>query len=243
MRTIIVDDERLARKELNKLLSEHSFIEVIAECANADEAKKAIEKEKPDLVFLDIQMPEKTGFDLLEELDYTPTIIFVTAYDEFAIKAFEVNAFDYILKPVDHERLANTLNKVREEIENEVTEVEEEQISTEKLAYGDKIFIKDGEKCWFVKLEDIRYFESVGNYIKVFFDDNKPLLLRSLNKIEERLEDKQFFRTNRKNIVNVAWISKVDNWFSGGLKLTLKTGEEIEVSRRQAQKFREMMSL
>ena len=241
MRTIIVDDERLARKELNKLLSEYSFIDVIEECANADEAKKAIEKQKPDLVFLDIQMPEKTGFDLLQELDYTPNIIFVTAYDEYAIKAFEVNAFDYILKPVDPERLASTLAKMKEEIENE--EKEEEQISDEKLSYKDKIFIKDGEKCWFVKLENIRYFESVGNYIKVYFDDDKPLLLRSLNKIEERLEEKQFFRTNRKNIVNIAWVSKVDNWFSGGLKLTLKTGEEIEVSRRQAQKFRELMSL
>lgn len=241
MRTIIVDDERLARKELSKLLEQHSFIKIIDECANADEAKKAIEKQKPDLVFLDIQMPEKTGFDLLQELDYTPNIIFVTAYDEFAIKAFEVNAFDYILKPVDPERLANTLSKIKEEIEVESKEVE--VISDEKLSYGDKIFIKDGEKCWFVKLEDVRYFESVGNYIKVYFDDNKPLLLRSLNKIEERLLEKQFFRTNRKNIVNVAWIKKVDNWFSGGLKLTLKTGEEIEVSRRQAQKFREMMSL
>ena len=241
MRTIIVDDERLARKELHALLKEHSFIDVIEECANAFEAKIAIEKLKPDLVFLDIQMPEKTGFDLLQELEFTPHIIFVTAYDEYAIKAFEVNAFDYILKPVDPERLAKTLGKIKEEIESE--EAEEEQISTERLSYGDKIFIKDGEKCWFVKLEDIRYFESVGNYIKVYFDDNKPLILRSLNKIEERLEDKHFFRTNRKNIVNVAWVSKVDNWFSGGLKLTLKTGEEIEVSRRQAQKFREIMSL
>lgn len=239
MRTIIVDDERLARKELKTLLSKHSFIDVIEECANADEAKKAIEKQKPDLVFLDIQMPEKTGFDLLQELKYTPDIIFVTAYDEYAIQAFEVNAFDYILKPVDPERLSKTLIKIKEEKESEA----EEEISTEKLSYGDKIFIKDGEKCWFVKLENIRYFESVGNYIKVYFDDNKPLLLRSLNKIEDRLEEKQFFRTNRKNIVNVAWVNKVDNWFSGGLKLTLKTGEEIEVSRRQAQKFRELMSL
>ncbi|MEN8929260.1 MAG: LytTR family transcriptional regulator DNA-binding domain-containing protein [Flavobacteriales bacterium] len=241
MRTIIVDDERLARKELNKLLSEHAFIEVIDECANADEAKIAIESQKPDLVFLDIQMPEKTGFDLLEELDYTPNIIFVTAYDEFAIKAFEVNAFDYILKPVDPERLAKTLLKIKEEDERQ--EHEQEIISTEKLSYKDKIFIKDGEKCWFVKLADVRYFESVGNYIKVYFEDNKPLLLRSLNKIEERLTEKQFFRANRKHIVNVAWVEKVDNWFSGGLKLTLKTGEEIEVSRRQAQKFREIMSL
>ncbi len=237
MRTIIVDDERLARKELMSLLEKHQNIEVLAECSNANEAKIEIEMHKPDLVFLDIQMPEKTGFELLEELDYVPQIIFVTAYDEYAIKAFEVNAFDYILKPVDPERLEKTLSQVSESVEDEI------ENKTSKLSYSDQIFIKDGEKCWFVKLEEIFMFESVGNYAKVHFEGNKPMLLRSLNKIEERLEDKQFFRANRKNIVNMKWIAKVDNWFSGGLKLTLKNGEEVEVSRRQAQKFRENMSL
>ena len=237
MKTIIVDDERLARKELSSLLEKHAFIEIIAECSNVNEAKIAIDEHKPDLVFLDIQMPEKTGFDLLEELDFVPQIIFVTAYDEFAIKAFEVNAFDYILKPVDPDRLERTLLHVSESIkENKVYDAN-------KLGYSDQIFIKDGEKCWFVKLEDIYLFESIGNYAKVHFEGNKPMLLRSLNKIEERLEEKQFLRANRKNIVNTKWIQKVDNWFSGGLKLTLKNGEEVEVSRRQAQKFRENMSL
>lgn len=241
MRTIVVDDERLARKELISLLEKYEFIEVIKECANADEAKIAIEELRPDLMFLDIQMPEKTGFDLLEELDYIPQVIFVTAYDEFAIKAFEVNAFDYMLKPLEENRLEKTLLKLKEE--NLELDTEEAKISTDKLSLDDQIFIKDGEKCWFVALKDVRYFESVGNYVKIHFDDNKPLLLRSLNKIEERLEDKIFFRTNRKNIVNVKWVKKVDNWFSGGLKLTLTSGEEIEVSRRQAQKFKELMSL
>ena len=238
MKTIIVDDERLARKELLSLLEKHSFIEIIAECANANEAKIAIEEKKPDLVFLDIQMPEKTGFDLLEELEYIPHVIFVTAYDDFAIKAFEVNAFDYILKPVDPIRLEESLKKIQE-----LKKEEEVETGSEKLNYQDQIFIKDGEKCWFVKLEDIVYFESVGNYVKVHFDGNKPMLLRSLNKIEDRLNEKQFFRANRKIIVNNKWIGKVDNWFSGGLKLTLNNGEEVEVSRRQAQKFRESRSL
>ena len=241
MRTIIIDDERLARKELSKLLSKHSFIEIIDECANAEEAIKAIEEKKPELIFLDIQMPEKTGFDMLEELNYLPQVIFVTAYDEFAIKAYEVNALDYILKPIDPERLAKTLSKIKEEAK--LIEEQEKSLSTEKLSYSNQIFIKDGENCWFVTIADIRYFESVGNYVKVHFEDNKPMLLRSLNKIEERLEEKEFFRTNRKNIVNLKWIDKVDNWFSGGLKLTLKNGETIEVSRRQAQRFRELMSL
>ena len=165
MKTIIVDDERLARKELLSLLEKHSFIEIIAECANANEAKIAIEEKKPDLVFLDIQMPEKTGFDLLEELEYIPHVIFVTAYDDFAIKAFEVNAFDYILKPVDPIRLEESLKKIQE-----LKKEEEVETGSEKLNYQDQIFIKDGEKCWFVKLEDIVYFESVGNYVKVHFD-------------------------------------------------------------------------
>ena len=243
MKTIIIDDERLARKELLSLLEAHSSVEVIAECANANEAKIAIEEKKPDLVFLDIQMPEKTGFDLLEELDYIPHVIFVTAYDEYAIKAFEVNAFDYILKPVDPNRLEESVRKIVELKKDHDSYREDENISSKKLTYQDQIFIKDGEKCFFVKLDKVAYFESVGNYVKVHFEGNKPMLLRSLNKIEERLDEKQFFRANRKIIVNMRWINKVDNWFSGGLKLTLENGEEIEVSRRQAQKFRESRSL
>ncbi|MEN8810236.1 MAG: LytTR family DNA-binding domain-containing protein, partial [Flavobacteriales bacterium] len=186
---------------------------------------------------LDIQMPEKTGFELLEELENMPQVIFVTAYDEYAIKAFEVNALDYILKPVDPKRLEKIMLKLEE------MDSSEKKIPTSKLRYQDQIFIKDGDNCWFVKLGDIRLFESVGNYVKVYFNDNKPMLLRSLNKIEERLDEKEFFRVNRKHIVNMTWIEKVDNWFSGGLKLTLRNGEEVEVSRRQAQKFRENRSL
>lgn len=234
IKTVVVDDERLARKELISLLKEYKIIEVVAECSNAEEAKEVIEKKKPDLAFLDIQMPEKTGFDLLEELDYVPFIIFVTAYDEYALKAFEVNAFDYVLKPIEADRLKQAIEKISQA---------EEEIPQGQLDITDKVFLKDGEKTWFVNLSDIRYFESEGNYIKVHFENSKPLILRSLSNIELRLKEKQFFRTSRKHLVNLSWIKKVDNWFSGGLKFTLKTGEEIEVSRRQSQKFREMMSL
>ncbi len=237
MKTILVDDERLARKELSTLLNDYDFIEVVDECANVDEALISIKKHQPDLIFLDIQMPEKTGFYLLEELENIPQVVFVTAFDEYAIKAFEVNATDYILKPVDPKRLDQIMNK----LEGPKRKTETEQGS--KLGYDDQIFIKDGDNCWFVKLSEIRLFESVGNYVKVYFGDNKPMLLRSLNKIEERLDEKEFFRVNRKHIVNMTWVEKVDSWFSGGLKLTLKNGEEIEVSRRQSQRFRENRSL
>lgn len=237
MKTILIDDERLARKELSTLLNEYDFIDIVDECANADEAVVSIKKHKPDLLFLDIEMPEKSGFDLLEELEEIPQVIFVTAFDEYAIKAFEVNATDYILKPVDPKRLDQLMSK----LEKPKKKMDSEQSS--KLSYEDQIFIKDGDNCWFVKLSEIRYFESVGNYVKVYFGENKPMLLRSLNKIEERLNEKEFFRVNRKHIVNMTWVEKVDNWFSGGLKLTLKNGEEIEVSRRQSQRFRENRSL
>lgn len=237
MKTILIDDERLARKELSTLLNEYDFIDIVDECANADEAVVSIKKHKPDLLFLDIEMPEKSGFDLLEELEEIPQVIFVTAFDEYAIKAFEVNATDYILKPVDPKRLDQLMSK----LEKPKKKMDSEQSS--KLSYEDQIFIKDGDNCWFVKLSEIMYFESVGNYVKVYFGENKPMLLRSLNKIEERLDEKEFFRVNRKHIVNMTWVEKVDNWFSGGLKLTLKNGEEIEVSRRQSQRFRENRSL
>jgi two-component system LytT family response regulator len=242
IKTVIVDDERLARQELKTLLERHSELEIIAEFGDPEEALKEIPNLQADLLFLDIQMPGKTGFELLEELDKPPHVIFVTAYDEFAIKAFEVNAMDYILKPVEDERLSNALNKSIKFIHDEIDEQNKHQDS-KKLAGDDQVFIKDGEKCWFVHLRDVRYFESIGNYVRVFFNDNKPLILRSLNNLDLRLDDQEFFRANRKHIINLKWISKVETWFNGGLQVELKSGEKIEISRRQAAKLKDMMSL
>jgi two-component system LytT family response regulator len=240
-KVIIIDDERLARNELKKLLSEFPEIEVIDEAANADEGIKKIKTLEPDLIFLDIQMPGKTGFDMLKELEHTPQLIFTTAYDEFAIRAFEVNALDYLLKPVEPKRLADAIHKLFENLQ-------EENIPTEGIYHksilgeNDQVFVKDGERCWFVKLSDIRLFESVGNYAKVYFGSNKPLILKSLNALEERLDEKVFFRANRKHIVNLRSIDRVEPYFNGGLLLELHGGDKVEVSRRQAVKFKEMMS-
>lgn len=240
MRAIIIDDERLARTELKKLLQDFPEIEVIDEAANADEGITKIESMHPDLIFLDIQMPGKTGFDMLAKLEKTPQVIFTTAYDEFALKAFEVNALDYLLKPVEPKRLADAVQKLHfEKNESKSSEFVNNSILTE----NDQVFVKDGERCWFVKLSDIRLFESVGNYAKVFFGNNKPLILKSLNALEERLDEKTFFRANRKHIVNLRLIDKIEPYFNGGLLLELKGGEKIEVSRRQTVKFKEMMSL
>jgi len=240
IKTIIIDDERLARNELKKLLQEHGDIEVIEEASNVDEGIEKIETLAPELIFLDIQMPGKTGFDLLAELEKAPHVIFTTAYDEYAIKAFDVNALDYLMKPVEPKRLADAIHKLQYEIQKEKAG---SAGNRGPLTEDDQVFVKDGERCWFVKLHEIRLFESVGNYAKVFFANNKPLILKSLNALEERLDDRTFFRANRKHIINLRWIEKIEPYFNGGLLVELKGGEKIEVSRRQTVKFKEMMSL
>jgi len=240
---MIIDDERLARNELRKLLASHPEIEVLGEASNADEGLKLIRELSPDVIFLDIQMPAKTGFELLQELDRSPEVIFTTAHDEYAIRAFEVNAFDYLLKPIDPKRLSDAVQKLIMLDERDGLMGDARMEIRGSLSENDQVFVKDGEKCWFVKLSDIRLFESVGNYARVFFGSNKPLILKSLNSLEERLDTRIFFRANRKHIVNLRMIEKVEPFFNGGLLLEIKGGEKIEVSRRQAVRFKEMMSL
>ena len=240
IKAIIIDDERLARNELKKLLEQHPEIEIIDEASNVDEGVEKIDLSQPELIFLDIQMPGKTGFDLLAELERSPKVIFTTAYDEFALKAFEVNALDYLLKPIDPKRLTDAIQKLQAEIELERASLSGN--TRGPLSESDQVFVKDGEKCWFVKLEEIRLFESVGNYAKVYFSTNKPLILKSLNALEERLDEHVFFRANRKHIINLHWIEKIEPYFNGGLLVELKGGEKIEISRRQTVKFKEMMS-
>ncbi|MGR3810086.1 LytR/AlgR family response regulator transcription factor [Jiulongibacter sp. NS-SX5] len=249
MRTLIIDDERLARNELKRLLEEFPRINIIGEAANADEAIPMIEEMNPDLLFLDIQMPGKDGFELLEALeDRVPDVIFTTAYDEYALKAFEFNALDYIMKPIDTSRLAEAIQRVEEE-KQQVEEVKKAASEEGELTVHDQVFVKDGEKCWFVRLGKVRLFESMGNYVRLHFDDQKPMILKSLNSLEERLDSKIYFRANRKHIINLNWIDKIEPWFSGGLLVTLKPGEigpggeKIEISRRQAIKFKDLMSL
>lgn len=239
MRTIIIDDERLARKELTGLLADYDQIEIIGEAANADEALELINQLNPDLLFLDIQMPGKTGFELLEMLDNVPKVIFTTAYDEFALKAFEVSALDYLLKPIDHDRLKESLTKLPEPKKDSNNSSSKDK----KLALEDQVFVKDGDKCWFVSLSNIRLFESDGNYIKVYFDGNRPMIHKSLNALDEKLDPRSFFRASRKHIVNLSWVESIEPWFNGGLMVKLRGGDKVEVSRRQAAKFKEMMSL
>ena len=240
MGAIVIDDERLARKELLNLLENHKQVEVIAEAANADEAHELIKEHKPDMIFLDIHMPGKNGFELLEMLDGAPEVIFTTAYDEHALKAFEVNALDYLLKPIQPERLAEAVKKLDIKVSEKPDGEKEDE---GRLGINDQVFVKDGNKCWFVSLSKVRLFESDGNYIKVYFDDFKPMIHKSLNALDEKLDSKSFFRASRKHIINLSWLDTIEPWFNGGLMVKLKGGEKVEVSRRQAAKFKEMMSL
>ncbi len=239
MRAIIIDDERLARVELRRLLSPYKEINIVGEAVNVEDAISKISDLKPDLIFLDIQMPGKNGFELLEELDSVPTVIFTTAYDEYALKAFEYNAMDYLLKPIEPKRLEATIKKIIEINRKNITDESEHPI----LAEDDQVFVKDGERCWFVKLSTVRLFESEGNYVRLYFDDFKPLILRTLNYLDERLDSRTFFRANRKHIINLKFIENIEPWMNGGLLVKLKGGVKIEVSRRQAIKFKDMLSL
>lgn len=234
-----MEDSRLARNELKELIKLHDDLELVGEAANVDDGVELIEKESPDLLFLDINMPEKDGFDLLELLDEVPITVFTTAYDEYAIKSFEYNALDYLLKPVSNKRFDMALEKVREKMSHRSNE----SAATTKLTKQSQIFIKDGESCWLVKISDISMFEIVGNYTRVFFDDKRPMLYKSLNQVEEKLPEDSFFRANRQQIVNTDYIENVVPWFNGKLKLTMKNGEEVEVSRRQSYIFKDKMSL
>ena len=240
LKAVIVEDSRLARNELKELIKVHKEIEIIGEAENVDDAFKLINNTKPDLLFLDINMPEKDGFELLEMLDDVPITIFTTAFDEYAIKSFEYNAFDYLLKPINQKRFSKSIEKVIESIsKNETTTItkNENALSLEK-----QIFIKDGENCWLVKLKDISLFEIVGNYTRVYFDQKKPLIYKSLAQVEEKLPTEVFFRANRQQIININHVKKVISWFNGKLKIEMNSGEEIEISRRQSYLFKEQLS-
>jgi len=235
---VIVEDSRLARNELKELLKSHADIELVGEAENVDKGVQLIKKTNPELLFLDINMPEKDGFELLELLDEVPITIFTTAFDEYAIKSFEYNALDYLLKPINQKRFDQAMDKVKMRLEGTTDIATDEN----RLNENSQIFIKDGDRCWLLKIGNISHFEIVGNYTRVFFEDEKPMLYKSLNQIEEKLPEAHFFRVNRQQLVNTNYIKDVVPWFNGKLKLTMQNGDEIEVSRRQSYLFKDRMS-
>jgi two-component system, LytTR family, response regulator len=236
MKALIVDDERLARAEVRRLLDDFNWVKVVGEAENAEQALTLIQEQQPDLLFLDVQMPGKTGFDLIEEIrGEMPRIIFTTAYDEFALRAFEVNALDYLMKPITPDRFAAALSRAREE---PVAPADQSPLRS-----SDQVFVRDGDRCWFIPVSKIRLLESEGNYTRVRFENQSPLIYRSLSTLEQRLSAEDFFRINRQQVVNLHFIERIETWFSHGLKIWLKGGEECEVSRRAARAFRQKLSL
>jgi two-component system LytT family response regulator len=228
-RAIIVDDERLARAELRRLLGAHPEVEIVAEAASAAEAHELIVKHQPDLLLLDVQMPGASGFDLLASLDRVPPTIFTTAFDQYAVKAFEVSALDYLLKPIEAKRFAAALARAG---------VKRAMETTEASAENGKIFIKDGNRCWFVAPDQVVLFESEGNYTRVFFGNEQPLMLRSLALLEQTLDAEKFLRVSRKHIVNLAHVTKFENNESGGMTLHLVNAMQVQMSRRRTVEYK-----
>jgi two-component system LytT family response regulator len=239
MRVMLIDDERLARAELRRLLAAHPEVEIVGEAVNAEDGIRQIAVLKPDLIFLDVQMPGGSGFDLLAALDEAPEVIFTTAFDQYALQAFEVNALDYLQKPIQAARMAAALQRCALRHGHAL----EHKSSAVAPTAAKKLFIKDGERCWFVSLQDVRLFESEGNYTRVYFDQHKPLMLRSLSQLEERLDPQSFFRASRRHIVNLDYVGEVTPNDTGGLDLTLPDALRVEVSRRRAAQFKLLASL
>jgi two-component system, LytTR family, response regulator len=235
MRAMIIDDEPLARRELRRLLAEFPWVEIVAEASNVTEAATAIEAHMPDLLFLDIQMPGGTGFDLLTRLEHVPRVIFTTAYDNHAVQAFEVNALDYLLKPIEPERLAAALARARGPTLKADPERPPQVI--------ERLFIRDGARCWFVPLHEVSLIAAEGNYVRLHWREVRPLLGRPLSSLEERLDPRRFFRANRRHIINVEFIESVEPGTTGQLHVQLRGGPEIEISRRQARIFKTLMSV
>lgn len=236
MKVLTVDDSRLARSEIKRLLENYPAIELCGEASNADEARISIEEHDPDVILLDIEMPGENGFELLASLDRVPEVIFTTAYDEFAVKAFEKNAIDYLMKPIDPDRLEKALERAAL---NQKKEVEKPQ---ERIGAEDKVFVKDGDNCWFVQLKEVRFFETYGNYSRVFFKNEKPLVGKSLNYLQNRLDHKKFFRANRQYIINLDHIQEISPWNHESYRVKMSCGKEIDISRRKSQKFDKFLS-
>ncbi|HTE01072.1 MAG TPA: LytTR family DNA-binding domain-containing protein [Mucilaginibacter sp.] len=231
IRVIIIDDERLAREEVKHALKAYPDFEVVAEAGNADEAKKLIEAGNPDVLFLDIQMPGKSGFDLLESLDHVPQVVFTTAFDQYAVRAFDINALDYLVKPIRQERFAKAMERVREKLVNPSK-------GKEQLSHEQQVFIKDGDKCHFVKLKDVYLIESMDNYARLYFGEQVTYIKRSLNQLEEKLDASVFFRINRTQIINTLYIKQIEPMPTGRIRISLKTGETLDVSSRQSVLFK-----
>ncbi len=249
MKAVIVEDERLARQELRRLLADHGDVEILAEARNASEASEIVERLEPELIFLDIEMPGMSGIELLAEMADPPETIFTTAYSQYALRAIELNAVDYLMKPISPQRLCEALDRVRMRMQQKAADlpVQVSAMSARK-APGvieeplRQFFVRDGEQCWLVAPREIRLLRSEGNYTRVCFGVHQPLVLRPLLRIEERLDPGIFFRVNRSELINLQWVQSIAPE-GDGLCITLRGGPEVAVSRRQTRLLKERLEL
>jgi two-component system LytT family response regulator len=239
IRALIVEDSRLARLELRSQLAQVDGIECVGEAEDVATALSLYQSLQPTLVFLDIDLPDGTGFDFLTRLDTVPYVIFVTAYKEFAHKAFEQDAVDYLLKPFTQARLNKACEKLKGVLNSEALA----QPKEDKMVMDSQFFVKDGTKCWLINLQQVERFEAMGNYTRVHCDDKRPMVYRTLAQIEQRLPETDFFRISRQHIIQLKLVVEVQSCSSGGLELTLRSGAKVEVSRRQASVFKSLLAL
>ncbi|MDQ2075930.1 LytTR family DNA-binding domain-containing protein [Marinimicrobium sp. ABcell2] len=237
MKALVIEDSRLARNGLLKMLSGFKDLEVVGAAGDAVQARELIDQHRPGLLFLDIHMPGETGFELLETLDYQPRIIFTTAYSEHAIRSFDYRTVDYLLKPISQERLAVAIEKLASEEESDSEQPEP------PLELNSRIFVKDGSECHLIEVQSIEHFENCKNYARLFFNGKKAFVKKSLSQLEQRLPSKLFFRANRQFIINLDAITSISEAIHEGYDVTMRNGETIEISRRNAQRLKELMSL
>ena len=237
---VIVEDSRLARNELKELIKKYPEIDLVGEAENVDKGFELIQEKSPKLLFLDINMPEKDGFELLEMLDEVPITVFTTAFDEFALKAFEQNAVDYLLKPYTQQRLVQAIERLSISEQSDDSAMRK---TSQPMTLDSRFFVKDGGQCWLITLAQVERFEALGNYTQVYFDQNKTVVYRTLAQIEERLPKESFFRANRSHIVQLSQVESVELCSSGGLELTMRSGNKVEVSRRQSTLFKNLLAL
>ncbi len=239
IRALVVDDEPLAREMIREMLENDSEVEIVGECANGREAVEAIQSSTPDLVFLDIQMPELGGFEVLESLDpkITPYVIFVTAYDQYAVRAFEVHALDYLLKPFDRERFEAAFQRAKEQIKLDRTSRRDQDIIAllEELKAGprylERLVIKNGGRVFFLHVQDVYCIEAEGNYVRVYDNQKGYLLRETISSLEEQLDPKQFLRIHRSAIVKIDRIKEMQPWFHGEYRIIMENGKQLALSR------------
>jgi two-component system LytT family response regulator len=247
IRAIVVDDEPLARDRLRMLLASEDWLQIVYECSDGASAVAAIQKLRPDLVFLDVEMPGVTGFDVIEAIgaDRMPFVVFVTAYDKYAIKAFDVHAVDYLLKPFDRDRFGQALARARQQLEQRsggelerrlLALVKDLKPTQQRL---ERFVIKSGGRVFFVRSEEIDWIEAAGNYVKLHVGNEAHLFRETMNALEARLNPDTFYRIHRSHIVNIERVRELQPWFNGEYVVFLKDGTRLTLSRGYREKLQE----